>query len=296
MKIAIYGRVTSGTDFQNLASFFTYMHSQNINCSIYATYAEELKANDFLQEALEKFPERYTSFEQIQDVNFIYSLGGDGTLLDALRFSGTSQKPLVGINFGRLGFLTTGQQPDIISITAALKDGNYSVDKRTLLEVNSSSDQLFNGVNFALNDLTIHKANTNEMITVHTYINGEYLNSYWTDGLIVSTPTGSTAYSLACGGPIMMPGSDVVVLTPIAPHSLTVRPFIIPDDAVISFEIESRSGQAFVALDSRTVNVDSRIEIAVKKSAAKAHLVNVDSPSYFQTLRRRLNWGLDARN
>ena len=242
------------------------------------------------------FATRYSRFDELQDAHFVYSLGGDGTLLDALRFTRASEKPLVGINFGRLGFLTTGQQPDIMAITAALRQGNYTIDKRTLLEVKSTNDSIFNGVNFALNDLTIHKANTNEMITVHTYINGEYLNSYWTDGLIVSTPTGSTAYSLACGGPIIMPGSDVIVLTPIAPHSLTVRPFIIPDDAVISFEIESRSGQAFVALDSRTVNVDSRIEIAVQKSSAQAHLVNVDSPSYFQTLRRRLNWGLDARN
>jgi NAD+ kinase len=296
MRIALYGKLTRNTRLDLLAEFFAYLEQAGVTHSIFSPYATELAAadkNDLLSKYLDK---RFQTIEEIEKANFLYSLGGDGTLLDALRFSAKTELPIVGVNLGRLGFLTTGSQEEILAITERILAGNWRLEERTMLEVHSSKGELFGESNVGLNDLTIHKSSSNEMIVVHTYINGEFLNRYWTDGLIISTPTGSTAYSLACGGPIMMPRANVFLVTPIAPHSLTVRPFILPDDAVLSFQLESRSGSALVALDSRTEVVPDSVEISVQKASCKARLVKTGSPSYFSTLRSRLNWGLDVRN
>lgn len=296
MRLAVYGRLTKTTDVQALNAFFAFTQAKNIRLALFQPYVEELLQAEGLTADLTNFSDRFASRADLPDCDFLLSLGGDGTLLDALRITGQRDIPIVGVNFGRLGFLTTGDQHRLVPIVEALQNGHWHIEERTLLEVHSAPQPVFSEFNLALNDLTIHKANSNEMIVVHTYINGEFLNTYWTDGLIVSTPTGSTAYSLASGGPIMMPHSHVFVITPIAPHSLTVRPVVIPDSAVVSFSIESRSGQAYVAIDSRTEAVSNHTQLAVRKSGRKARLVKVDGPGYFATLRDRLNWGLDTRN
>jgi NAD+ kinase len=293
MRIALYGRLTQSTDFAILEQFFHYLAQHHVSYAVHTAYAEELAQSPELAPFLHN---TFSKPEQVRNYDFMYSLGGDGTMLDALRFTCKHQIPVLGVNLGRLGFLASGQQSDLVDLTARLLQNNWRLEYRNMIEIEASPTQIFAANNFGLNEATIHKANSNEMIVIHAYINGEFLNTFWTDGLIISTPTGSTAYSLACGGPIIMPQAGVFVLTPIAPHSLTVRPFIIPDNAVVSFEIESRSGQALIAVDSRTELVESHVEIAIRKSQLKARLVRVNSPTYFATLRERLNWGMDIRN
>jgi NAD+ kinase len=208
---------------------------------------------------------------------------------------GTLGIPILGVNVGRLGFLAQTFPKDLIPTTQLLLQNRCKIDERSMLEINSSPIPIFKDAPFGLNEVTLHKSHSNDMIIIHAYVNGEFLNSYWCDGLMISTSTGSTAYSLSCGGPIIMPSSGVFVITPIAPHSLTVRPFIIPNTSVISLEIESRSGQALVAIDSRTELVPDNFEIAVKKANFKAKLVQLPDSNYFNTLRSRLNWGVDSR-
>ena len=232
----------------------------------------------------------------LQGFDYAMSFGGDGTFLNAARRIGDVELPLLGVNFGRLGFLTTMQHEDLHTVVDALEAGNYRTEERVGIRVVSSPEGLFGKHNLGLNDLTIHKTHSNEMITVHTYINGEFLNSYWGDGLIVATPTGSTAYSLACGGPIIHPSSNVFVITPVAPHSLTIRPIIIPDDKIITFDIESRTGQVMIALDTKTQVVGPKTEIGVQKAGYKIKMLRVGNGNYFNTLRNRLRWGEDSRN
>ena len=238
----------------------------------------------------------FKTFQEISDYDFLFSFGGDGTFLNALRYAIPAQIPVLGVNSGRLGFLTGVSQDGIIGAFKEIKKNMYRIELRVGMSVESNPPGLFSGQNFGLNDLTIHKSTTNEMITVHTYINGEFLNSYWGDGLIISTPTGSTAYSLSCGGPIILPTAKSFVITPVAPHSLTVRPLIIPDDVVVSFEIESRAGQAMVALDTRTELINQRTEIALRRAEHPVKLVRLSSSNYLGNLRDRLMWGKDSRN
>jgi NAD+ kinase len=296
MKIAIFGRITRSTRYEILNQFLHYLQAEQIEFLIYDEYAQKLAQVPALAPCWDLLNDRFTEAKQISDCDFIYSIGGDGTILDTVRLIGPLNIPIVGVNVGRLGFLAVINQEEVIALTQELLKGNWLADTRSLVQIKSNPDTIFKDVNFALNEVTIHKSNTNEMITVHTYINGAFLNSYWADGLIVSTPTGSTAYSLACGGPIITPQASTFVITPIAPHSLTVRPFIIEDSATLSFEIESRSGQALVALDNRNELIQDTFVISVEKASFTVTLVKSANRTYFQTLRDRLNWGLDSRN
>jgi NAD+ kinase len=201
----------------------------------------------------------------------------------------------MGINLGRLGFLTGVGTEDISGALEALMKGHYTIDKRSLLRLESNRN-LFGGVNYALNELTIHKKDSSSMITINTYLNGEYLNSYWADGLIIATPTGSTGYSLSCGGPIVAPYSGNFVITPIAPHNLNVRPIVVSDQNVISLEVEGRSQYFLASLDSRSVTIDSAISLAVRREDFTMSLVRLGSTNFLNTLRKKLNWGLDTRN
>ncbi|MCZ2357409.1 MAG: NAD kinase [Bacteroidia bacterium] len=295
MKIAIYGKTTKNTNFTILGDFLYFLHSQQIDYVLHEEYASELRSQPFFKEHLGIIQNIFRDISDIQDIDFFYCIGGDGTLLNAVRFLKHFTVPVVGVNAGRLGFLTPIQQQAIEEVTVELLNNAWKLDERSLIEL-SSYPEIFADWNFGLNEITIHKAISNEMIVVHTFVNGEFLNSYWCDGLIVSTPTGSTAYNLACGGPLISPNSGTFVLTPIAPHSLTVRPIIVADSSVISFQIESRSGNALVAIDNRTEIVPAKIELAVRKSIHKLHLVRAGSRTFFSTLRSRLNWGLDPRN
>lgn len=295
MNIAIFGRITDNTDLQVLREFFVYLRQREIEFKLYQNYARQLF--DLIPETLQK--ESTVTFlkkEELKECKFLYCFGGDGTVLEAVRFTGRSGKPILGVNFGRLGYLTSINQYELIQATDELMRDMYRIDERSLLSVVSEPGGLFGENPYGINDLTIHKANSNEMITVHAYINGEFLNSYWGDGLIVATPTGSTAYSLSCGGPIIFPSSATFVITPVAPHSLTVRPVVIPDDWVVSFEIESRSGVAMVALDTRTELVKAKTSIAIRRANFKIRLLRMSTTKHVDNLRRSLMWGYDNRN
>ena len=208
---------------------------------------------------------------------------------------GDKEIPIIGLNTGRLGFLATVSTDKIEDAVTQLVAGNYQIESRTLLSL-TGSKKLFQGQNFALNEFTIHKRDTSSMITVHTYIDGKYLNSYWADGLIVATPTGSTGYSLSCGGPLITPGAKNFVITPVSPHNLNVRPIIVSDEAEISFEIEGRTDKFMISLDSRSTSIASEVKLSIKKEAFSAKLVKLPSYHFFDTLRQKLNWGLDLRN
>ena len=233
--------------------------------------------------------------EDFDRLDFFLSIGGDGTLLDSVCVVGNKQIPILGLNTGRLGFLATVATDKIEEAVEELAKGNYQIESRTLLSL-TSSKKLFHGANFALNEFTIHKKDTSSMITVHTYIDGKYLNSYWADGLIVATPTGSTGYSLSCGGPLITPGAKNFVITPVSPHNLNVRPIIVSDEAEISFEIEGRTDKFMISLDSRSTSIASEMKLSVKKEAFSAKLVKLPSYHFFDTIRQKLNWGLDLRN
>ena len=237
----------------------------------------------------------YNEDADIGDADFFISLGGDGTLLESLTHIGKLELPILGINTGRLGFLATTTKYNIVLAIDSLYNNLFSYDYRTLIRLESDSG-IFKGKNFGMNEFTILKKDTSSMIVVHTYIDGEYLNSYWADGLIVATPTGSTGYSLSCGGPLVLPQSHNFVITPVSPHNLNVRPMVVSDTSVISFEIEGRNNNFLVSLDSRSQTVDASIQMSVRKEDFKAKLVKMNGYNFLDTLRQKLNWGLDIRN
>ena len=201
----------------------------------------------------------------------------------------------MGINFGRLGFLASIGRQEVQVAVKAIAKRTYVVDKRTMIHLDADSP-MFGNVPYALNEFSIHKRDVASMIKIHTYLNGEFLNTYWADGLIVATPTGSTGYSLSCNGPIVFPDSGSFVITPVAPHNLNVRPIIVPDNNIISFEIESRSDHIICALDSRRVIINKNVQLAVKKEDFHINLVRLSENNFLQTLRNKLTWGLDKRN
>ena len=207
-----------------------------------------------------------------------------------------SNIPILGINAGRLGFLANITQEDIVSAVRVLKDKKYRLDQRTLVEVDNYKE--LNGVqcNFALNEITIHKKDTSSMLSIQTYIDNEFLNTYWSDGLIVSTPTGSTAYSLSCGGPIISPGSDNLIINPISPHNLNLRPVVVSDNVIIKLETQSREGQFLLTMDSRSITVENNVPIILKKSNFTINLVELPDQNFFKTIRNKLFWGKDSRN
>lgn len=240
----------------------------------------------------------FSSYSSEQDPrtlpSAILTIGGDGTILDSLTVVKDSQVPVMGINSGRLGFLAVSSFETIENLITDLETGNYQLDKRSLLQLESNREVF--STNYALNDFVIHKKDTSSMITVHTYLNGQYLNSYWADGLIVATPTGSTGYSLSCGGPIIFPKSNSLVLTPIAPHNLNMRPVVISDDHVITFEIEGRSKVYMASMDARSMNITSEIQMAIRKADITFNLIRTQNHNFLETLREKMNWGLDNRN
>jgi NAD+ kinase len=223
------------------------------------------------------------------------SLGGDGTLLDTVTLVRNKNIPVLGINFGRLGFLASLGKENLDAAVRALADRNYVIDKRTLIHLDADVP-LFGETPYALNEFVIHKRDVSPMIRIHTYLNGEPLNNYWADGLIVATPTGSTGYSLSCNGPLLFPDAGGFIINPVAPHNLNVRPIVVPDDSVISFEVEGRTDQLICTMDSRKEIVDRKVQLAVKKESFKIHLIRLQENTFLQTLRDKLAWGLDARN
>jgi NAD+ kinase len=238
--------------------------------------------------------EDYLDFKS-HKIDFVITLGGDGTILNAATLIKDSNVPVLGINLGRLGYLADVEKSVLKDSIVALQKGLYRLEDRTLLYL-ESSHFLFGDSSFALNDFTILKRDTSSMITIHTYINGAFLNSYWADGLIVATPTGSTGYSLSCGGPIIFPNSSNFVITPVAPHNLNMRPVVISDSSIISFEIEGRADNFLCTLDSRFETITSEYQIAVRKADFSLRLVQLQDQTFLKTLRKKLSWGIDQRN
>ncbi|NCT94387.1 MAG: NAD kinase [Chitinophagaceae bacterium] len=230
-----------------------------------------------------------------EEIECLISLGGDGTMLDAVTLVRDYGIPILGINFGRLGFLASISREELGSAVDALVNRTYVVDKRSLLHLDSN-ESLFGDAPFALNEFAIHKRETSPMIKIHTYLNGEFLNSYWADGLIVSTPTGSTGYNMSCNGPILFPDASSFVITPVAPHNLNVRSIVVPDTNVVSFEVEGRADQFICALDARREIVNKSVQLAIRREKFCISLVRLNENSFLSTLRTKLTWGLDKRN
>lgn len=292
MKVAIYGRLIQGEDIPLIKKLLDLLVDCRFTIAIHSRYHQLIKDKIRLNSTVSVF----TSHDDIKDdFDYLLSLGGDGTLLDTLPLVRNSNIPILGINTGRLGFLSSTGKADIEDAVDALKNKTYKVDKRTLLHLDSNKP-LFGGVNYALNEFSIHKKDTSSMITIHTFINGELLNSYWADGLIIATPTGSTGYSLSCGGPIIFPSSENFVITPVAPHNLNVRPIIVSNDSVLSFEVEGRSENFLCTLDSRYEAIDTSCQLAVRKEDFTISLLRIKDDNYLNTIRSKLGWGADQRN
>ncbi len=289
MRIGIHGR-----DFQQKSSRFiervlTILGKYKAEIYVSAKFQKHFKSSHQF---------KIKGFEQgdsLKHLDFFLSMGGDGTLLESITYVDKHEVPVLGINTGRLGFLATISREETEQALDNLFKGNYSIDERTMLHL-VSDPKLFNGTRFALNDFTIMKKDTSSMITVHVSVDGELLNSYWADGVIVSTPTGSTGYSLSCGGPLVFPESESFIITPVSPHNLGARPIVVSDRSEITFRIEGRSKKFLVSLDSRFETVDESVKLKVRKERFKAQLIQMPGQHYFKTLRQKLNWGLDLRN
>ncbi len=292
MKIAIYGRVFNDPAvLPFIKEVFDSLHQSNVEIYIHHQLQNYLKGNLDTSYAKLLLPN-----DEIRGlIDLFITLGGDGTLLDMVSVIGDSGIPIIGINFGRLGFLASINKNDISNAINAVVNKKFTLESRELITINSDSE-IFGKNNFALNDITIHKRDDSAMITTHVFLEDEFLNSYWGDGIIISTSTGSTAYSLSCGGPIIFPQSNSIVLTPIAPHNLNVRPIVLPDTCTLSFEVELRSSNYLITCDSRTAIIDKTIRFKVKKANFRLNLIRLDNESYLSTLRKKLLWGLDARN
>jgi NAD+ kinase len=292
LKVAIYSRVFEDTQHKDIQLFFDELQKEGIQPVIFSEYYDRLARHLTLPPDTETFSHHA---ELTTDIDFLISLGGDGTLLDTVTLVRDKNLPVVGINFGRLGFLASIGRDEMSEAVKALARRSYILDKRSLIHLDSNIP-LFNEVPYALNEFAIHKRDISPMVKIHTYINGELLNTYWADGLILATPTGSTGYSLSCGGPVVFPESGSFVLTPIAPHNLNVRPIVIPDNTIVSFEVESRSDEIICALDSRREWVDKNVLLAVRRENFPINLVRLNENNFLQTLRNKLSWGLDKRN
>ncbi len=292
MKVAIYSR---GLDFEQENPLLVLLEELARYDTTIHLYEPLLHRFTLPQNLLEKMVRFQTSSDLNKDIDYLISLGGDGTMLDAVTLVKDNNIPILGINFGRLGFLASISRDELGSAVDALVNHTFVVDKRSLIHLDSN-ESLFGEAPFALNEFAIHKRDTAPMIKVHTYLNGEFLNSYWADGLIVATPTGSTGYNMSCNGPILFPESASFAITPVAPHNLNVRSIIVPDTSVISFEVEGRADQFICAMDARREIVNKTIQLAVRREKFDINLIRLNENSFLSTLRTKLTWGLDKRN
>ncbi len=292
MKTAIYSRGIDSQQLETLTIFLETLRNKGIQTVIWQPFYYQIK--DTIP--FETQPQLFHVAEQLDDsIECVISLGGDGTLLDTITLIQDRNIPVMGINFGRLGFLASIGKDEINMAIDALINSSFVTDERTLIHVDANIP-LFGNVPYGLNEFAIHKQDVSPMIKIHTYLNGEFLNTYWADGLIVATPTGSTGYSLSCGGPIVFPDSGSFVITPVAPHNLNLRPIIVPDSNIISFEIEGRTDQYIAALDARREVVTKTVQIAIKKEDFTTKLIRLSENNFLQTLRNKLLWGFDKRN
>ncbi len=291
--IAIFGKLIKPSFEESLQGLWNILMKEDLEIILFRDFAQTLEK----QTGTLPFP--YRTFATPDEIpsrtEFLISIGGDGTFLEAIPFILDKQIPIAGINSGRLGFLSDINSHDLQDCMVEILQDEFRIETRSLIEV-SSPGFSFDGNPYALNDVSIHKLDSASMITIHTSIDQEYLNSYWADGLIIATPTGSTAYSLSSGGPIVLPQSQNLILTPIAPHTLTVRPLVIPDASVLDFTIEGRNESFLVSLDHRSYHLPLEQKLQLKKSIRSIQVIKPNKHSFFSTLRNKLMWGIDRRN
>ena len=292
MTIAIFGSPYPEHFSKYIQHLIKKLETEHIKLIIEEEFSIFLKNNIRFNKSISTF----NSYETLKNkADFLLSIGGDGTLLKAVTYVRESEIPIMGINTGRLGFISSISADQIDDAITDILKGNYEINERTLLELGSDK-KLFKNKNFALNEVAVSKKDTSSMIRIDAYVDDEFLNTYWADGLVVSTPTGSTGYSLSCGGPIIMPGTNNIIITPNAPHNLNVRPIVIDDNSVVKLKVEDRDQLALVSLDSRSRAFDSETELIIKKANFKVRLVQPQNNSLIKTIRHKLMWGLDKRS
>jgi NAD+ kinase len=294
MKVAIYGQYYLNSTEPIIKDIFIFLIKNNVEMLIEANFLDML----FEKNLIEKEHSVYQSYTEIDSsFDLLISIGGDGTILRAATLVKDTGVPILGINAGRLGFLATVQKDNIAEFMQFIIDKKYSISKRTLLSLSCSPEnEAIKDVNFAINEITVSRKETTSMITVETYLNDEYLNSYWADGLIIATPTGSTGYSMSCGGPILTPNVKSLVITPIAPHNLNARPLVVTDNTTIRLKVSGRDDHYLVSLDSRLFSVKNDTILHIKKSPFKINMVEIPDATFLKTLRTKLFWGEDRRN
>jgi NAD+ kinase len=293
MKIAIYSRGIENDQLKDIHQFFEELISNDIEPVFFQDFFNQFYS------AIKLDDNKYSTFNSFEDlddsIECLISLGGDGTLLDTVTLVRDSGIPVLGINYGRLGFLANIGKEEIHAAIDAIANRKYVIDKRSMVHLEANVP-LFGKTPYGLNEFTIHKKDSSPMIKIHTYLNGEFLNTYWADGLIVATPTGSTGYSLSCNGPVVFPDSRSFVITPVATHNLNIRPIIVPDNNIISFELEGRTDGFVITLDSRREIISKEVQLAIKKESFDIKLIRMNENHFLQTLRGKLSWGLDKRN
>jgi NAD+ kinase len=294
MKIAIYGQYYKDNTEEIIDKVLSIFEPHGPEIAFEADFYNMLTEKGILEKPFKVF----AGHEDLDEgFDMLISIGGDGTMLRAATFVRDKNIPILGINAGRLGFLATVQQEDIDKLLPLIFENKYKVSPRSLLTLNyEGRDKELDGLDYALNEVTVSRRDTTSMITIEIKLNGDYLNAYWADGLIISTPTGSTGYSLSCGGPVLMPEVNSFVIIPIAPHNLNARPLVIPDDTEIELKVSGREEQHLISLDSRQIRVSVETVLYIKKAGFKINLVEFPDEKFLKTLRKKLLWGEDKRN
>ena len=294
MKVAIYGQYYLVSTEPIIKDIFVFFNKNNVEMVIEAEFLKMLYEKKIIQKEYNTFSS-HTELDKSFDM--LISIGGDGTILRAVTLVRNSGVPILGINAGRLGFLATVQKENIAAFMQFVIDKKYTISKRTLLSLSCSPEnESLVDINFAMNEISVSRKDSTSMITVETYLNDEFLNSYWADGLIIATPTGSTGYNLSCGGPILTPDVKSLVITPIAPHNLNARPLVVPDEIVIRLKVSGRENQYLVSLDSRIASVKNESILTIKKTPFQINMVEIPEETFLKTLRTKLLWGEDRRN
>ncbi|MEQ8908350.1 MAG: NAD kinase [Vicingaceae bacterium] len=293
MKVALYGKSIKDEHADSISKLLQSLSRRGDNVFYHESLRHDLDKHGILKGEQGNFFKSHQDLDKSFD--FMISIGGDGTFLDTILLVRDLEIPILGINTGRLGFLSNTPTSKIEHAIDCLREDMFHIEKRSLLQMKSSS-KLFGANNYALNEISILKRDSSSMISIDVKLDEEPLNTYWTDGLIISTATGSTAYSLSCGGPILMPGSGNFVITPIAPHNLNVRPMVIDDQSVLKIKVEGRAERNLVALDSRSEELQNFEELTIQKADHQISLVQIDKNNFINSLKAKLNWGLDKRN
>lgn len=294
MKVAIYGKYYLNSTEPIINDIFEFFSNNNVEMIIEAEFLKILQEKNIIQDQHKTFSSHN---ELDSSFDMLISIGGDGTILRAATLVRDSGVPILGINAGRLGFLATVQKENIDEFMQFIINKKYTISKRALLSLTCTpTNEAIEEINFALNEISVSRKDTTSMITVETYLNNEFLSSYWADGLIISTPTGSTGYSMSCGGPILTPDVKSFVITPIAPHNLNARPLVVPDETEIRLKVSGREEHYLVSLDSRIASVKNETILIIKKTPFHINMVEIPQETFLKTLRTKLFWGEDRRN